>query len=193
MTLRQKKFHRHRLRLLSIFTLCITVACSGSTSLSDDAINFKNQTLKDLLALEAVVRPGLSQNHTAQFIDNAIKAFFNTIIDRKKHGGCTVAVLDKDMQLITGRVLQESSSQGDGIDPALRDYNYLKSEFKGIELNQIVQTILYYRQNRIYVVSKSVNKDVEIVGFIFVAYHADGFEKQWGISAEEFMKIDFNS
>jgi len=60
---------------------------SGSTSLSDDVINFKKQTLKDLQALEAVVRPGLSQNHTAQFIDNAIKAFFNTVIDRKKHGG----------------------------------------------------------------------------------------------------------
>ena len=77
------------------------------------------------------------------------------------------------------------------VDAALKKYQYLKESFEGLEKGRMAQNILYYKKDKIYVFAKAVKQEQAILGYLFFAYHEERFKKDWGISDEQFLDLDF--
>ena len=54
----------------------------------------------------------------------------------------------------------------------------------------MTQNILYYSNDKIYVVAGAVIQDQVLLGYLFLAYSEARFKKDWDISDEQFLKID---
>ena len=71
------------------------------------------------------------------------------------------------------------------------------ASFKGVDQvvssRQIVQMPLYFQEQKVLVVGAPLVREDRLLGIMCLSFDAEKFEKEWGISEQEFLKIDFNA
>jgi hypothetical protein len=167
-------------------------ALMSCTQPADSHLNIiKQQIVNDYNEMESAIRDSLEKQDNKNHLGNVIQAFIERRPAIRSKGGCTVAVLDPNMRFIAGRYLGTQDAEIKIIDTALKNYQYLKESFKGLEKGRMTQNILYYKNDKIYVVAKAVQQGQALLGYLFFAYNEERVNKDWKISDEQFMKIDF--
>ena len=177
--------------VIRIFVIGVLISC---TQPADSHLHkLKQQILYDYNEMESAIRDPLQKPYDKGLLGNAMQAFFEKRSAAGSKGGCTVAVLDPNMRYIAGRHLGAQDNEIKTIDLALNNYQYLKESFKGLEKGRMTQNILYFKNNKIYVVARAVKQEQAILGYLFFAYDEERVNKDWKISDEQFLKIDFEN
>jgi hypothetical protein len=174
---------------IKILFLGVLISCSQT----DDSqlATLKHQLVKDFNAAESVIRDSLTVQDNKYTAGIAIQKFFEQRSSAGSKGGCTLAVLDPHWRYIAGGDFGVKKPETPATDTALKNFQYLKESFEGLEKGRMVQNILYYRNDKIYVLAKAVKQGHQVLGYLFLAYHEDRFKKDWQISDEQFLSIDF--
>ena len=174
---------------INVLILGAIISCAQPEN--DQTIILKRQVISDYNEIESAVRDSFAKQHNKSHLGDVIQKFFEQRSAKKSKGGCTIAVLDPHMRFIAGRNLGTQDAEITTVDMALKNYRYLKEHFKGIEKGRMVQNILYYENNKIYVFAKAVKQGQALLGYLFIAYNEERFNKDWKINDEQFLSIDF--
>jgi hypothetical protein len=176
--------------VIQILLLGVIISCS-QTNDSQLAV-LKLQIVKDFNEMESAIRDSLAAQDHKYPTGIAVQKFFEQRSAAGSKGGCTVAVLDPHWRYIAGGSFATQKTEIATVDTALKNFQYLKESFEGLEKGRMVQNILYYRNDKIYVVAKALKQGHLLFGYLFFAYHEDRFKKDWEISEEQFLNIDFS-
>ena len=177
--------------VLNIFVIGMLISCTQPTDSHLNAL--KQQILNDYNEMESAIRDSLQNQNGKSLLGNVMQAFFERRAAAGLKGGCTVAVLDPNMRYIAGRHLGTRDNEIKTIDLTLKNYQYLKESFEGLEKGRMTQNILYFNNHKIYVVARAVSQEQKLLGYLFFAYDEERFNKDWKISDEQFLNIDFGN
>jgi hypothetical protein len=177
--------------VVKIVIIGVLISCAQP---ADSHLNtLKQQIIQDYNEMESAIRDSLQNQNGKSLLGNVIQVFFERRSNAGSKGGCTVAVLDPNMRYIAGRHLGTQDNEIKTIELTLKNYQYLKESFEGLEKGRMTQNILYFNNNKIYVVAKAVKPEQALLGYLFFAYDEERFNKDWKISDEQFLKIDFGN
>lgn len=175
--------------LIGIILVGTLMACSRAEDPQVAVI--KNRLVNDFYEAESLVRDSLAGREDNHSPGEAMEKFFKRRAARGSEGGCTVALLGPDMRYLAGRYLGTQGTEIKIVDSALKDYKYLRESFEGLEKGEMAQSILFYRKDKLYVVAQAVKEGQTVLGYLFFAYHEQRFKKDWDISDDQFLSIDF--
>ena len=178
--------------IVPVFFLAFYSACSSGEPLSQNAQIFRKQTLEDFNHLTSKLVPALNSDSPVIEAGAVLKDF---LLDLHGAGRVILGVgmLNTSGSYLTGYSLEDKATG-----------KLLKNEYKGmkfasfegvekiVESGKIVQAPLYFRDTRVLVIGFPLVKGDNLLGIVYFSFNSDEFVKGWGISEQEFLRIDFS-
>lgn len=178
--------------IASIFFLVFYSACTSTKPLSQSARTFREQTLEDFERLTSKLVPALDSDSPVIAAGAVIKDF---LLDLHGDGRqiLGVGLLDTSGNYLTGYRLEDKLT-GKLRKDEYKGMNF--SSFEGVEkivkYREIVQAPLYFQDTRVLVIGFPLMKEDNLLVIVYFSFDSHEFEKEWGISEQEFSEIDFS-
>ena len=169
------------------------LACTSDESLRPDVLAFRKQMIEDFYLLKSGLIPALDTNKPVLAAGETIENFLKEIkSDNRKIFG--ISLLDVSGEYLTGFVI-ENTTTGKLIKDKYKNMNF--HSFKVVERilksRKIMQERLYFQDARILAIGFPLIKGDDLLGIVCFSFKSHEFEKKWGISEKEFLKIDFGT
>ena len=166
--------------------------CTSDPPLSQRAMTFRQQTLEDFERLTPKLGPAFDSDSPDMASDEVIIDFLLDLHDNGRHV-LGLGVLDPSGNYRVGYRL-DGTAPGSIEKSGYEEMSF--ASFKGVEKvvssRKIVQVPLYFQEQRVLVVVAPLVKEGPLLGIICLSFDTEKFEEEWGISEQEFLRIDFN-
>ena len=191
----EKKVMTKRKTAIAAAVLVFATIVSGCTSdppLSQSAMTFRQQTLEGFEGLTPSLVPAFDGENPDMASDEVIIDFLLDLRDNGRHV-LGLGVLDPSGSYRVGYRLDDTAP-GSTEKSGYEEMSF--ASFKGVEevvsSRKIVQVPLYFQEQSVLVVGAPLVKEDRLLGIMCLSFDTEKFEKEWGISEQEFLKIDFN-
>lgn len=155
-------------------------------------MTFRQQTLEDFERLTPKLGPAFDSDSPDMASDEVIIDFLLDLHDNGRHV-LGLGVLDPSGNYRVGYRL-DGTAPGSIEKSGYEEMSF--ASFKGVEKvvssRKIVQVPLYFQEQRVLVVVAPLVKEGHLLGIICLSFDTEKFEEEWGISEQEFLRIDFN-
>jgi hypothetical protein len=161
-----------------------SVFCAGAASADPSALTFKEEVKRVIQKMVGpMMGPILNEDN------NAIQATLDKIIsDAEKEGKPVrfgIGILDMKGLAVAGRYIVGTFKMDD-----FSKYNYVAKAFKQ---RKIVQDRLYFQGgSEFLIICVPLVRQKEVVGAIVLGVDPPQIEKDYGLTTEQFMTLDFN-
>jgi uncharacterized protein GlcG (DUF336 family) len=164
--------------------------CTSNPPLSQKAVTFRQQTLEDFERLTPKL--GLAFDSPDMALDEVIIDFLQELHDNGRHV-LSLGVLDPSGNYRAGYRLDDTAP-GSIEKSGYKDMSF--ASFKGVDRivssRKIVQMPLYFQEQSVLVVGAPLVREDRLLGIMCLSFDTEKFEEEWGISKQEFLRIDFN-
>ncbi len=178
--------------LVCMVFAAILSGCTSDPPLSQSAMTFREETLEGLEGLTLKLVPALERDESFEMAGEVIKDYLQNQFVNGRHV-LSLGVLDPSANYLVGYRLDDTT-HGSIEKSGYKDMSF--ASFKGVDRvvssRKIVQMPLYLQKQRALVVGAPLIKEDRLFGIICLSFDKEKFEKEWGISEQEFLKIDFN-
>ena len=178
--------------IFSVLILVFFAACTSEKPQNPGVHNFREQMLEDFMALESKLIPALERNNPVHAVSKAIDDFLQELIksDRRVY---SIGLLDTSGEYLTGYVIDNKAKRKVTKDK-YKNMNFysFKTVEKILKSGKIMQDMLYLKDGSVLAIGFPVIKDGKLLGITCFSFKSFEFEKKWGISEKEFLKINFN-
>ena len=189
-------FFAHKTWLWGVLVCTISLAfylgCTSDPPLSQEAMTFRQQTLEDFERLAPKLAPVLERESQFGAAGEVIKDYLldQYVNDRYVLG---LGVLDPSGDYLVGYRIGDTAP-GSIEKSGYEDMSF--ASFKGVDRvvssRKIVQVPLYFQEQSVLVVGAPLVNEDRLLGIMCLSFETENFEEEWGISEQEFLKIDFN-
>ena len=167
-------------------------ACTPEPHLSQSALDFRAGTLRDFEQLTLMLGPAWNSENSFATAGEVIRDFLLNLHGKGRHV-LGLGVLDPSGKYLVGYRIDDTAPGG--IEKS--GYEEMSfASFKGVEevisSRKIVQVPLYFQEQSVLVVGAPLVGEDRLLGIMCLSFDTEKFEKEWGISEQEFLKIDFN-
>ena len=155
-------------------------------------MTFRQQTLEDFERLIPKLVPAFDGDNPDMVADEVI---INFLLDLRENGRYVLGLglLDPSGKYRVGFRLNETAP-GSIEKSGYEEMSF--ASFKGVEevisSRKIVQVPLYFQEQSVLVVGAPLVGEDRLLGIMCLSFNTEKFEKEWGISEQEFLRIDFN-
>ena len=155
-------------------------------------MTFRKKTLDDFERLTLKLAPILQRDSEFGTAGEVIKDY---LLDQYANGRYVLGlgVLDPSGEYRVGYRLNDTAP-GSIEKSGYKDMSF--ASFKGVDQvvssRKIVQMPLYFREQNVLVVGAPLVGEDRLLGIMCLSFDTEKFEKEYGISEQEFLKIDFN-
>lgn len=167
------------------------LACNPGEPLNPAAEDFRKQMLTDYRLLSSVLVPALE---TDEPIVAAGEAIDNFLLEPKSkdQGIFGISLLDISGKYSTGAVI-DSKDTGKLIKDIYKDTNFHSYRVveQIVKSRRVMQERLYLQNNSILAIGFPVINNGDLMGILCFSFESHEFEKKWGLSEKEFLRIDF--
>jgi len=165
--------------LLNFSGFCAGVANAGSSTLA-----FQDEVKRIIKTMAGPMMGPLSKRD-----NNAIQAILDKVIlDAEKEGKPVrfgIGILDMEGLAVAGRYIVGTFKMDD-----FSKYNYVTKAFKQ---KKIVQDRLYFQGgSQFLIICVPLVRQKEVVGALVFGFDPSQIEKNYGLTTEQFMALDFN-
>ncbi len=178
--------------LVCTFFVAFYPGCTSDPPLSQSAMTFRKKTLEDFECLTLKLAPILERDSEFGAAGEVIKDY---LLDQYVNGRHVLGlgVLDPSGKYRVGYRLNDTAP-GSIEKSGYKDMSF--ASFKGVDQvvssRKIVQMPLYFREQNVLVVGAPLVGEDRLLGIMCLSFDTEKFEKEWGISEQEFLRIDFN-
>lgn len=178
--------------LTTMLLLTSYSACAPEPHLSQSALDFRVRTLRDFEQLTLMLGPAWNSQDSFATAGEVIRGF---LLDWHEKGRYVLGlgVLDPSGKYLVGYRLDDTAP-GSIEKSGYKDMNF--ASFKGVDevvsSRKIVQVPLYLKEQKVLVVGAPLIREDRLLGVMCLSFDTEQFEKEYGISEQEFLKIDFN-
>ena len=155
-------------------------------------MTFRQQTLEDFERLTPKLGPAFDSDSPDMASDEVIIDFLLELHDNGRHV-LGLGVLDPSGSYRVGYRVDDTAP-GSIEKSGYEDMSF--ASFKGVDRvvssRKIVQVPLYFQEQRVLVVGAPLVKEGHLLGIMCLSFDTEKFEEEWGISEQEFLRIDFN-
>ena len=166
-------------------------SCSPEEPLRAEVHTFRNRILADFNKLKSVLVPALENDMAVIAAGDAIESFLLELKDndRRIFG---IGLLDKSGEYLTGFVI-DNITPGKLIKDRYKDMNFhsFKVVDQIVNSRNVMQEKLYLQDTGILAVGFPLVREGELLGILCFTFKSRDIDKKWGISENEFLKIDF--
>jgi hypothetical protein len=188
-------FPRFMLKMAALaLALCLLGACGPAPeSPSAKSAKLRGLARQDLAWLETRLLPLMEEESPKKLdFENTLKKYFRTRVSGRTPTVVNVVVLDETYRMVAGRNYSPGSPEGKPPAKLGVDYSKYDAIIKNIEAGGIRSGAFYLPQGQILSVAVPfLTKRREFLGVVGISFYAREIEK-WGVTREEFLKIDFN-
>jgi hypothetical protein len=174
------------------FFVTIYSACTSDPPLSQSAMTFRQKTLEDFERLTLKLSPILERDSQFGAAGEVIEDFLMDQYVKGRHV-LSLGLLDSSGEYRVGYRLNDTAP-GSIEKSGYKDMSF--ASFKGVDQvvssRKIVQMPLYFQEQNVLVVGAPLIKEDRLLGIMCLSFDTKKFEKEWGISKQEFLRIDFN-
>ena len=178
--------------LVYAFFVAFYPGCTSDPPLSQSAMTFRQKTLEDFECLTLKLSPILERDGEFEAAGEVIEEY---LLDQHANGRhvLSLGILDSSGEYRVGYRLNDTSP-GSVEKSGYKDMSF--ASFKGVDQvvssRKIVQMPLYFKEQNVLVVGAPLVKEDKLLGIMCLSFEKERFEKEWKISEQEFLKIDFN-
>lgn len=173
-----------RLYIAFVFFLSLP-ACKPPPAPSSAAVAFKKEVRDNIEKLSPFFAEALPKGN-GKAVEAALTRACVAAEEQGMPFSCSIATLDKNGISVTS-ISPRKLSQG-------VDYSHYKSITKSLREKRIVHARLFLQDGtRIFAVSSPLMKDGRLVGLLVLGYFSTEVRRNWGLTEEEFLEIDFNN
>ena len=177
-----------------VFTIFVVfyAGCTSDPPLSQSAMIFRQKTLEDFERLTLKLSSVMQRDSQFRAAGEVIEDY---LLDQYVNGRHVLglSVLDPSGDYRVGYRLNDTAP-GSIEKSGYEDMNF--ASFKGVDQvvssRQIFQMPLYFQEQKVLVVGAPLVKEDRLLGIMCLSFDTEKFEKEWRISEQEFLKIDFN-
>ena len=177
--------------LICTIFVVINPGCTSDPPLSEKAMTFRQQTLEEFERLTPKLGPAFDSPGMAS--DEVIIDFLQDLHDKGRHV-LGLGVLDPSGNYRVGYRLGDTAP-GSIEKSGYEDMSF--AGFKGVDRvvssKKIVQMPLYFQERSVLVVGAPLVKEDRLLGIMCLSFDTEKFEEEWGITEQEFLKINFNA
>ena len=178
--------------LVYSFFMAFYPGCTSDPPLSQSAKTFRQKTLEDFGRLTLKLSPILERDSQFGAAGDVIEDFLRDQYVKGRHV-LSLGVLDPSGEYRVGYRLNDTAP-GSIEKSGYKDMSF--ASFKGVDQvvssRKIVQMPLYFKEQNVLVVGAPLVKEDKLLGIMCLSFEKERFEKEWKISEQEFLKIDFN-
>ncbi len=175
---------RWSLLCIPLVFLLYFLACKPAPAPSSAAVSFKKEVRDHIEKLSPLFADSLHKGDL-RAVESVLTQACIEAEERGKPFSCGIAVLDKNGVSITSTSPRKPSR---GID-----YSHYESITRSLREKRIVHTRLFLQDGtRIFAVSAPLMKEGRLVGLLVLGYFSTEVQRNWGLTEEEFLEIDFN-
>lgn len=178
---------------LAVVAACLAAAaCSGQEeAVSAKAREFKAAALGYLQRTKAVL-PRLQGPGLDQKVDQALRRVFREAHAQGAPLPCAVAVLDHQGRVIAGRYPDPQKPEGETVSTPGQNYSRYQGMRQVLQDGRTMHFPLYDPSGELYAVCAPVEQDGSVRGALCLGFDARTIHQDLGVSAKEFLALNFN-
>jgi len=155
-------------------------------------MTFRQKTLEDFEHLTLKLLPILEMNGEFEAAGEVIEEYLLDQHVNVRHV-LSLGILDSSGEYRVGYRLNDTAP-GSVEKSGYKDMSF--ASFKGVDQvvssRKIVQMPLYFKKQNVLVVGAPIVREDRLLGIMCLSFDTEKFEKEWRISEQEFLRIDFN-
>ena len=183
--------NRFRVLMVLMYFSVLIFACTSDKPLNPEMKVFREQMLEDFDLLGSRLIPAMEKDKPVVAAGEEIENFLMELKndDREIYG---ISLLNKSGEYLTGFVI-ENKATGKLTKDKYKNMNFhsFKVVEKIVKSRRILQEQLYLQDARILAIGFPLIKNGNLMGILCFSFKSHDFEKKWGISEKEFLRIDF--
>jgi hypothetical protein len=156
-------------------------------------VTFREETLEGFERLTLKLAPTLEDNGQYEAAGKGIKDYLQHQYVNGRHV-LGLGVLDPSGNYLVGYRIGDTAP-GSIEKSGYEDMSF--ASFKGVDQvvssRKIVQMPLYFQEQNVLVIGAPLIREDKLLGIMCLSFDTEKFEKEWGISEQDFLKIDFNA
>ena len=196
----------HRLAIWSYFTdmpcfwkalffttlVAFYPGCTSDPPLNESTVKFREETLDGFERLTLKLGPALEHDGQYEAAGEVIKDYLqHQYVNGRYVLG--LGVLDPSGDYLVGYRMGDTAP-GSIEKSGYEDMSF--ASFKGVDQvvssRKIIQMPLYFREQNVLVIGAPLVREGRLLGIMCLSFDTEKFEKEWRISEQEFLRIDFN-